>query len=221
MRKAGPFARRDADPKVNGTLVYPDITGGANLWSPTYSPKTQLFYQAAREIAGIYYKGDAEYKEGTAYTGGGGEAQNRRRSVRRDARARSNHGEIALGIQALHAAAGRAVVYGRRSGVRRRGRRQFLRAGCRNRASCFGSCNSAAAIRANPTFVCDRRQTASGDPGGQRRCSYSVYRSRRYVVPRYVSGAYPIVRASSQEYSENSWKKACQNSWFRLSRCLS
>lgn len=71
--KGRPFARRDADPKLNGTLVYPDITGGANWWSPSYSPKTQLFYQAAREIAGIYYKGDAEYKAGTAYTGGGGE----------------------------------------------------------------------------------------------------------------------------------------------------
>jgi alcohol dehydrogenase (cytochrome c) len=71
--KGRPFARRDADPKENGTLVYPDITGGANFWSPTYSPKTQLFYQAAREIGGIYYKGDAEYKDGTAYTGGGGE----------------------------------------------------------------------------------------------------------------------------------------------------
>ncbi len=40
--KGRPFARRDADPKVNGTLVYPDITGGANWWSPSYSPKTQL-----------------------------------------------------------------------------------------------------------------------------------------------------------------------------------
>jgi alcohol dehydrogenase (cytochrome c) len=71
--KGRPFARRDADPKVDGTLVFPDITGGSNWYSPAYSPKTQLFYISAREIAGIYYKGDAEYKDGTAYTGGGGE----------------------------------------------------------------------------------------------------------------------------------------------------
>lgn len=74
--KGRPFARRDADPKAGGTLVYPSISGGANYYSPTYSPKTGLFYQAAREMAGVYYKGDAEYKDGTAYTGGGGENKN-------------------------------------------------------------------------------------------------------------------------------------------------
>jgi alcohol dehydrogenase (cytochrome c) len=73
--KGRPFARRDADPSVGGTLVYPAIAGGANWWSPSYSPKTKLFYQAAREIAGVYYKGDAEYQDGTAYTGGGGEVK--------------------------------------------------------------------------------------------------------------------------------------------------
>jgi alcohol dehydrogenase (cytochrome c) len=56
--------------------VYPSISGGANWYSPTYSPKTGLFYQAAREMAGVYFKGDAEYKDGTAYTGGGGETRN-------------------------------------------------------------------------------------------------------------------------------------------------
>ena len=44
--------------------------------SPSYSPKTHLFYQNTREMAGIYYKGDAEYKDGTAYAGGGGETKN-------------------------------------------------------------------------------------------------------------------------------------------------
>jgi alcohol dehydrogenase (cytochrome c) len=74
--KGRPFARRDADPKVEGTLVYPAISGGANWWSPSYSPRTGLFYQATREMAGIYFKGDAEYKDGTAYAGGGGETKN-------------------------------------------------------------------------------------------------------------------------------------------------
>lgn len=74
--KGRPFARRDADPKVGGTLVYPAISGGANWWSPSYSPRTGLFYQNTREMAGIYYKGDAEYKDGTAYVGGGGETKN-------------------------------------------------------------------------------------------------------------------------------------------------
>jgi len=74
--KGRPFARRDADPKVEGTLVYPAIAGGANWYSPSYSPKTGLFYHASREMGGVYFKGDAEYKDGTAYTGGGGESRN-------------------------------------------------------------------------------------------------------------------------------------------------
>ena len=74
--KGRPFARRDADPKLEGTLVYPSISGGANYYSPSYSPKTGLFYHAAREMAGVYFKGEAEYKPGSAYTGGGGESKN-------------------------------------------------------------------------------------------------------------------------------------------------
>ena len=74
--KGRPFARRDADPRMEGTLVYPAIAGGSNWYSPSYSPRTRLFYQAAREMGGVYFKGDAEYKDGTAYTGGGGESKN-------------------------------------------------------------------------------------------------------------------------------------------------
>src|SRR5262249_62314085 len=55
-----------------GTLVFPDITGGANWYSPSYSPQTKLFYHTAREVATTYYKGEPEYKPGTAYTAGGG-----------------------------------------------------------------------------------------------------------------------------------------------------
>ena len=73
--KGRPFARPDAAPKADGTLVYPAIAGAANWWSPSYSPKTGLFYQTTREMATVYYKGDAEYKDGTAYTGGGGETK--------------------------------------------------------------------------------------------------------------------------------------------------
>jgi alcohol dehydrogenase (cytochrome c) len=57
-------------------LVYPAIAGGANWYSPSFSPKTGLFYQAAREMGGVYFKGDAQFKDGTAYTGGGGEGKN-------------------------------------------------------------------------------------------------------------------------------------------------
>ena len=73
-RRAGRFARRGSRPSLEGTLVFPNIQGASNWFSPSYSPQTKLFYQAAREMGTVYYKGEAEYKPGTAFTGGGGRA---------------------------------------------------------------------------------------------------------------------------------------------------
>ena len=70
--KGRPKVRPGTEPSFEGMLVYPDITGGANWYSPSYSPQTKLFYHTAREIATTYYKGEPEYKSGTAYTAGGG-----------------------------------------------------------------------------------------------------------------------------------------------------
>ena len=67
-----PKVKPGTEPSIEGTLVYPDITGGANWFSPSYSPQTKLFYHAAREVGTTYYKGEADYKPGTAFTGGGG-----------------------------------------------------------------------------------------------------------------------------------------------------
>jgi alcohol dehydrogenase (cytochrome c) len=58
------------DPTPEGNLVYPSATGGANWWSPSYSPLTGLFYVAALERPGVYYIDDADYKPGTLYEGG-------------------------------------------------------------------------------------------------------------------------------------------------------
>ena len=70
--KGRPIRKKGIAPTPEGTLVYPNIQGAANWHSPSYSPRTKLFYQHAREMATIYYKGDAVYKPGTAFTGGGG-----------------------------------------------------------------------------------------------------------------------------------------------------
>jgi len=70
--KGRPKVKPGTEPSIEGTLVYPDITGGANWFSPSYSPQTKLFYHAAREVGTMYYKGEADYKPGTAFTGGGG-----------------------------------------------------------------------------------------------------------------------------------------------------
>jgi alcohol dehydrogenase (cytochrome c) len=58
-------------PSVEGTRVYPDVGGGTNWWSSSYSPQTNLFYVAAREGGATYFKGGAEFVEGELYFGGG------------------------------------------------------------------------------------------------------------------------------------------------------
>jgi alcohol dehydrogenase (cytochrome c) len=42
------------------------------VWfSQSYSPQTELFYVAVREIGSVYFKRATEYKPGTFYAGGG------------------------------------------------------------------------------------------------------------------------------------------------------
>jgi alcohol dehydrogenase (cytochrome c) len=66
-----PILLGDTTPTDEGTKLYPDLGGGTNWFSPSYSPQTNLFYIAARDVAGIYYKGDVEYKPGAQFNGGG------------------------------------------------------------------------------------------------------------------------------------------------------
>lgn len=63
----------DTFPTKDGTLVYPDVGGAANWWSPTYSPKTELFYLMAFDGAGTYYLGaEVDHKPGLPFLGGFG-----------------------------------------------------------------------------------------------------------------------------------------------------
>jgi alcohol dehydrogenase (cytochrome c) len=59
------------DPVEQGIKVYPGAAGTNNWYSPSYSPKTDLFYVAVREVGSLYYKGEAEYKAGANFNGGG------------------------------------------------------------------------------------------------------------------------------------------------------
>lgn len=60
-----------ATPQPPGTPTYPGIQGGTNWYSPSYSPHTGLFYVSTWEGYGTVFSGvDAEYKEGTRFTGG-------------------------------------------------------------------------------------------------------------------------------------------------------
>lgn len=56
-------------PNEKGALVYPDDDGTSNWFSPSYSPRTKLFYQNIREKGAYYYKADAAFTPGRMYLG--------------------------------------------------------------------------------------------------------------------------------------------------------
>ena len=65
MRVAG------MEPSADGVKVYPSLTGGTNWYSPSYSPRTGLFYVSAWEDAyANLTKTDEEFNEGKRFTGG-------------------------------------------------------------------------------------------------------------------------------------------------------
>jgi alcohol dehydrogenase (cytochrome c) len=69
--KGRPVLIPGTEPTDAGVLVYPNLSGGTVWFSPSYSPLTKLFYVPAREVGGIYFKREAEFKIGTVFAGGG------------------------------------------------------------------------------------------------------------------------------------------------------
>lgn len=67
--KGRPIPNPDAVPSEKGALVYPDDDGSANWFSPSYSPRTNLFYLSAREKGALYFKTSVEYRPGRLYLG--------------------------------------------------------------------------------------------------------------------------------------------------------
>jgi alcohol dehydrogenase (cytochrome c) len=47
------------------------LQGATNWFSPSYDQAGGTFYVAVREMGSYYYKGEAEYKPGTFFAGGG------------------------------------------------------------------------------------------------------------------------------------------------------
>jgi alcohol dehydrogenase (cytochrome c) len=58
-------------PSAEGTLIWPSLSGGSNWYSSTYDPKTNLYYVNVKEQAAIYHQGDANYRPGALFNGGG------------------------------------------------------------------------------------------------------------------------------------------------------
>src|SRR6202049_2886375 len=58
-------------PSAEGTLIYPGNQGGTNWYSPSFSPRTGLFYIPTwAGYFSVYSKFEAEYVEGRNYAGG-------------------------------------------------------------------------------------------------------------------------------------------------------
>ena len=59
-------------PQPAGQPTYPGNQGGTNWYSPSFSPRTGLFYVSAWEdYASIYSPSSQQYKEGSTFVGGG------------------------------------------------------------------------------------------------------------------------------------------------------
>lgn len=67
--KGRPIRIPGTSPSREGSLVYPGVQGGTNWYSPSYSPRTGLFYLSVWEYASIYFTGDAPYSPGNRFLG--------------------------------------------------------------------------------------------------------------------------------------------------------
>lgn len=70
--KGRPMMAPNAKSSTTGTLIHPDNQGGTNWFSPSFDPRTGLFYVNARDnYSSVFTKGDEEYEEGSHYVGRG------------------------------------------------------------------------------------------------------------------------------------------------------
>jgi alcohol dehydrogenase (cytochrome c) len=58
-------------PQPEGEATFPGVQGGTNWYSPSYSPRTGLFYVSAwEEYASVFVKEAQQYEEGRRFVGG-------------------------------------------------------------------------------------------------------------------------------------------------------
>jgi alcohol dehydrogenase (cytochrome c) len=67
--KGRPVVIPNSAPSAQGTLTWPGVNGGANWWSPSYSPVTGLVYVPLAESPTVYYKGASSPDEERSHGG--------------------------------------------------------------------------------------------------------------------------------------------------------
>ena len=66
-----PIKAPGKSPQLSGNDVYPGVQGGTNWYSPSFSPRTGLFYVSAWEdYHTSYFTFDQDYEPGKSFTGG-------------------------------------------------------------------------------------------------------------------------------------------------------
>ena len=69
-----PIRRPNTNPSVGGTVVSPAVGGGTNWFSPSFSPRTELFYVMAHDSEAEFFIRDEAYEEGSIFLGGGSQS---------------------------------------------------------------------------------------------------------------------------------------------------
>jgi alcohol dehydrogenase (cytochrome c) len=68
--KGRPIREAGIDPTEEGVVVWPSALGATNWFSPSYNPRTDLFYVSVWEGPGLYRKGEDDYQPGESFLGG-------------------------------------------------------------------------------------------------------------------------------------------------------
>jgi len=66
-----PILRPNIEPTEAGTDLTPNLHGGTNWFSPSYSPRAGLFFVAARQMGSRYFKYPVSFTPGRYFLGGG------------------------------------------------------------------------------------------------------------------------------------------------------
>ena len=129
MIRAGRFYFPAPSRPARETKVYPDVGGGTNWFSPSFNPQTKLFYVSAHDAGGYFLKGEAEYKPGAQFNGGGLRPIPGEDHIGAIRALNPAHGRAEVGVQAPLGFRGRRSLDRGESAVRQQQRRRFLRAG--------------------------------------------------------------------------------------------